>query len=513
MLAGLGLNTSDSGQTLSSDTAWHSALKTPATLQSLDGHFAAVIWNGNELTCFTDSLGLRTLYYAKLPQGGVVFSTRLDWICKLTQKTTINFQTFGAQWLAFNQLDTSSPIEGIHRLGPGGCLRYQAATLSVQETPWIPSWNAADADAFCHRLETLVNPALPGNKAVSLGLSGGLDSRLLLALKYQQRNAVHTFGIRSHPDGKIAARIADALSLEHTCYHQPVESTSSGLAFLRSHVTFTQPMVPASAIPDLQHYSTLYTKGFAVIDGGWGELARRQFLNKLRIKGKKHVLAGNFEAATSFVLTPRPELFNIECMHQMHQGLVSQFSATWHALPSVNDIGFENALDLFSVRTRLPNFFGFEQNRLDGQGINYMPYAQPSLLDIIFGLPVKLRRNARLFRDIIRQKQPALTHFQLVKGHHSYPYRLSPAAAYLWTKLKSRSNPVGVSSEKTNFLKIMQPFILDTLQSAGTRQFDGYNIPLITNEINAFYGGDTSKAEFVDWWLSFEIWRQEISGI
>ena len=511
--AGLGFNQSEAGLQLIGNETWHKLLTaSPAKRQRVDGHFAAVSWQRNDLSVYTDSLGLRTLYYVALPRGGFVFSTRLEWLCWLTGKSQIDFHAFGAQWLAFNQIDTSSPVQGIHRLGPGGHLQYQAGKLSVTETPWTPTWKTTTAETFQQRLEALVNPSLHGSRTISLGLSGGLDSRLLLALSSRPNTKVHTFGDPLHPDGRIASRIADALSLNHVFYDQPLRDASALLTSLRHHISHTQPMVPASAIPGLQHYSHMYDQGCAVIDGGWGELARRQFLNRLRIKGKAKLLTGAFETASTFILTPRPRIFNPDCHRIMHQGVVSQFAETWQALPAIDSIGFENALDLFSVRTRLPNFFGFEQSRLDGQGINYMPFAQASLLDIIFGLPVGLRKNAKLFREIIRKKQPVLTRFQLVKGDQYYPYVLNPAAAYLWTKLKSTKRSADAASKKGKFLAVMRPFILDTLDTTDTRTFEGYDITHITNTVEAYFKGDESKANLVDWWLSFEIWRQAISS-
>jgi hypothetical protein len=46
-------------------------------LKKLDGHFVAVKWKPDQIECFTDQLGLRTLFLAHV-DNGTVFSTRLD---------------------------------------------------------------------------------------------------------------------------------------------------------------------------------------------------------------------------------------------------------------------------------------------------------------------------------------------------------------------------------------------------------------------------------------------------
>lgn len=45
---------------LSRDTPWHT---------SLNGHFAAIRWDGDRIDCFTDELGQRTLFFSRSHRG------------------------------------------------------------------------------------------------------------------------------------------------------------------------------------------------------------------------------------------------------------------------------------------------------------------------------------------------------------------------------------------------------------------------------------------------------------
>ncbi|MDH3193959.1 MAG: hypothetical protein OEM40_06545, partial [Acidimicrobiia bacterium] len=173
----------------------------------------------------------------------------------------------------------------------------------------------------------------------------------------------------------------------------------------------------------------------------------------------------------------------------------------------------ENFLDLVGVRTRLPNFFGFEQNRLDGLIQNYMPLAQPSLLAAVFRLPLSLRRNGRLVRRIVRSRNPRLTHYPLVKGGVTYPYRLPTVPAFAWTALKSRAGRGYVDLRRLKFLNVVKPFVLDTIYSQDVLESSLYDVSRLRRRIECFFGGRTEFASEVDWWLAFEMWRQSLGNI
>ena len=197
----------------------------------------------------------------------------------------------------------------------------------------------------------------------------------------------------------------------------------------------------------------------------------------------------------------------------MEQGAQQQIAAAWEALPNPRTLGAENFLDVLGVRTRLPNFFGFEQNRLDGVIPNYMPFAQPSLLRALFQVPLALRRNGRLFRHLIRSQRASLAGYPLVKGGVSYPFRLPTAPAYAWTKLKTRLGQGYTDPLRLRFLETLKPFALDAVHAQAARTYPAYDHARLTRLVEAFYDGRTDLAVQVDWWLAFEMWRRVLGGV
>ena len=517
VIVGLGIQRHDDHCSFLDADAW-SALLSQATpdLTGLDGHFVALRWQGGRVEAFTDNLGVRTLYLTTLPDG-IAFSTRLDWLAALRGGAAIHFEAFGAHWLTFNQLSTTCLVRDIQRLGPGGYARCTGPHLEISEHPWTPEIAEVDrrGEAFASTLSALVHPWIPERRALTLGLSGGLDSRLLLALRLQNTRIVqtHVFGPGAHPDVQLARRLAQQEGLRQLHFDEPIPDADTCLALLRSQVAQTQAVSAASSVLGLRYYGELHAQRLVMIDGGLGEAARRQFMNRLLRRGRAALRSGDPAAILPYLRVSRAEVFNQETLATMERGAQLQIDALWQALPKPRAIGEENFLDLLGVRTRLPNFFGFEQNRLDGVIQNYMPFAQPSLLRALFQTPLSLRRNGRLFRRLIRSRRASLARYPLIKGKVTYPFRLPTVPAYVWTKLKTRLGRSYTDTTRLRFLETVKPFALDTVHSQAVRDYPAYDHARLTRLVEDFYRGRLELAAPVDWWLAFEMWRRVLGGV
>ena len=517
LVVGLGIRRHDDRCTFLNAGAWQQRLSQPSPdFASLDGHFVALRWRPGRLEAFTDQLGTRTLYLAALPEG-VAFSTRLDWLTALRGHAEIDFAAFGAHWLTFNQLSTTGLVRGIQRLGPGGHALWRAGRLKIAERPWMPEIDEQDQDgaSFARTLSALVRPKNGSGVMVTLGLSGGLDSRLLLALRMRQLGRApaftHVFGSGHHPDVRVAWRIAEGEQCIQYRFHQPVPDADGCLALLRNQVAQTQAVSAASSVMGLRYYGALHEKGLIMLDGGLGEAARRQFMNRFLRRGRPALHSGDPAAILPYLRVPRANIFNADTRAAMEQGAQQQIAALWAALPAPETIGEENFVDVLGVRTRLPNFFGFEQNRLDGIIQNYMPFAQPSLLQTVFHTPLSLRRNGRLFRQLIRARRASLARYPLVKGSLSYPFRLPTLPAYAWTTAKKYLGRGYTDPTRLRFLETLKPFARDAVHSQNVRLYSAYDAARLTRLVEGFYNGKTNLATAVDWWLAFEMWRRVLS--
>lgn len=512
-VVGLGIERQDDQCTFLENQDWRSRLSSPnPVIEDLDGHFVAVRWNQHQVECFTDSLGVRTLYLAKLP-AGIAFSTRLDWVSTLLDTPSIDYTSFGSHWNTFNQLSTRSLIQGVQRLGPGGYALCKTDSFQAAESPWLVSTTDQDqhGNRFNRTLASFLRPTLPGGKTLSLGLSGGLDSRTLLSLGLQTPGFnVHVFGPRQNPDVEIAQRIASNEGFSICSYHDQIPDIDSCLTLLQTHVAQTQVVSAASAMLGLRYYSKMAQRGAIMIDGGFGEVARRQFMNRLLRQGRRQLVERDLQGILTCLQVNRGSFFNADTEKAMLSGSKEELEILLDAMPPLETFGIENLLDLIGIRTRLPNFFGFEQNRLDALIPNYMPFAQSSVLKALFALPLPLRRNARLFRRTIRQRAGQLYRYPFVKGSSTYPSILPPIAAHIWTKAKARLGFTYRDTLRSQFLSLLKPFVLDTLQSQSVRTYSSYDHPYLEKKIVGYYEGQTENESVVDWWLAFEVWRQQV---
>jgi len=511
-IVGLGIERSDSRCRFLDNTEWQALLSPPRPdLTHLDGHFIAVRYHSERIEIFTDQLGTRTLFIARQPQR-IIFSNRLDWLATVLGGVSIDFRVFGSHWLTFNQLSTESVVADMVRLGPGGYAIIENGNLQISSSAWTPGTVEMDTDGstFARTLSALCHPE--NERIPSLGLSGGLDSRLLLSL--QPNHPVHVFGPSDHPDVQTAHHIAqqEEITLHH--FHEDIPSLQDCLTLLTVRAATTTVISVASSVVGLRYYDALHHNNRIILDGGMGEAARRQFMNRLLRLGRSALRSGDPAAILPFLRVPRPHMFSADVMECMIQGAIEQIDAGLCALLHNSHISTENALDLFGIRTRLPNFFGLEQNRLDSMGICYMPFAQPSLLQAVFNVPLHLRSNGKLFRHLIRTHWSALARYPLVKSGITYPFGLSGLPVHILTRIKKSVGWrwTGHNAERENFLHIMRPFVLDIAHSRDVQTFSAYHPPRIIQLVTDYYKGQYAHAAAVDWWLAFEMWRRTLKG-
>lgn len=501
----------DGGCCFLSRDEWRGILRAPEpTLNHLDGHFAAVRWRNDVLEAWTDHIGLRTLYAAKIENGYVVAS-RLDWVAKASGCSEIDLDQLGSSWLMTNQMAYGSLVKGIERVGPGGFLRCTPSSLLVQSTAWMPTISEQPEATMIAQLRRLVQPRLHAPSVLSLGLSGGFDCRLLLAIlrKSSTHFLLHSFGNPNDPDVKMARRIAEAERLPHAAFTSPPEDASAFVELLREYIAYVGIIAPVSLVWKLHHYRALHKEHRVLIDGGYGEISRRQMANRLLRKGSAVLRRGNPHELFPLVGTYRAAIFTPDVERRMVESAKQELAAVWRSLPSIEMIGAENFVDLFSVRTRVPNNGSPAQQWIDSQIVNYMPYAQPSFLREVFRTPLAARRNARLHRKVMQEYAPTLTRYPLTKEGVLYPYALTTLPAWLWRTAASKVGKKWIDDSQHAFLSLIREFVCDTVHSHSVKGF-AYDTKKVEHLVERYYAGERHLANEVDWWLTFELWRRSL---
>lgn len=515
-VVGTGISIVNSHASLLTRDDWARLLtRTSFDATSVDGHFVALRWSNGGIECFTDQLGLRTIYFAE-HDGGICISTRLDWLARTTEKTEIDFSALGSRWLLLNQVSYESCVVGIERLGPGGHATFKAGSVvESTNTPWLPSFEPGTTGKALEVLKALMVCVLDHHYTPSLGLSGGLDSRFLLALLTSIRKpgfVTHTFGDHNDPDIWIAESISAALGLPHQRFDDPLPDVDTCISSICSFVAQSTLTEPSTSFNKLRYYPKLREQGRLMIDGGFGEFARRRYLTRVVWFGRSALRSHDSSRLLQLMRSARADIFSPEVTRTLEKGARQSLDKALEEMPPVEKIGVENFVDLFTVRMRIPNYGGAEQARVDAEILNFMPLVQPSYLRTVFQIPLSLRSNARFTCNTIRSLSPTLTRFPLAKSGFTYPFGLPNNVAWLVTKVKSKLAKGYSDLGPHQVLGQLREYVLDIARSKEVTTNPMYDSGKVVNAVTKYYEGELHLRNTVDWWLTFELWSRSLSS-
>jgi hypothetical protein len=508
--AGVGLKQSGDGYKNLNSSDWDSYLSfKEINLSEVNGHYVALKYANDELKFFTDELGLREIFLVKLTDGWG-FTTRIDWL-KYFIEPEIDFQEFGARWLLQNQISRNSIIKNVKRLVCASAA-IKNNILKIEDNPWKPDFEAKGGkEKFESILKKLISFE---DKKVSLSLSGGLDSRLLLSYFINKNSELwetHTFGDPNHPDSKTASELLKSLNLENIIVNEDLPSKERAIEMVKSYAMQSIVTSRISSILNLRFYDLITAEIKIIVDGGFGEMWRREFANKFLILGKKALLAKDVEKTYKLFSHFKADIFSEDVLKEMKVGSVFQIENIFSALPDANKISLENWLDIFTIRARLINSSAPEQARVDNYATSFMPFIQKDILKILFSIRVKERKNGKLFKDIIRRNAIALSRIPLVKGNITYPYGASSLSARVYSKLKKKTGLFYKDQRIDELFTLLRDFILDLLHSAQVRNCEFYDRKKIERLAKGFSSNSAEFNSEIDWFLSFELFRQGIS--
>jgi len=517
VVVGTGLFTSPNDSRFMTAKDWEQLLDTENPLPRLlqqDGHFLLLSWDDNKMTVYTDATGLKSLYYFRIP-GGILFSDSHDFLVR-TVKPGLNLSEFGSHWLLFNKISDKSIFSNVKRLVGGNSITITIEKSShITETgfQWIPSLTKTSwsNNEYYQTLDSLVS-VTSSDKKKSLSLSGGMDSRVLLALMLKdprQQIHTHTFGESDASDYRIARKLADTFHFHIDHHFSGLTSIDQALSHIRAYTNLTQVNNPASAFLQFQNYYLLDSTNYFIIDGGFGEIWRREFFVKLFLTGESAIQKRSLKDILPALRLHRADIFNGDAVKEMECGIASELNNLFDYLPSLSDVTFEDWLDIFAIKTRLLNYYANEQSVLDSIIQNVMPFASLKLLNNLCSIPVSKRKNGKLFREIIRMSKPELAEFRLAKNDLTVSFSASTLQLRILKKLSRFLKKSGGKRDAPKLLTLLKPYILDTLESADFKQYPYYNTDAIRDMADRFYETGTDYADELDWWLAFEVFRQE----
>lgn len=478
----------------------------------IEGHFIAINWNDNELHFHNDTLGLRTIYFHE-SASRIFFATDLNKLTSFIKSAAIDFKILGSRWHLFNQMSNESFIKNVRKLPPDSEATIKSNSLNILSKNFNYNIPGTTDENLYGSIRRYVNIKLPDRYSLSLGLSGGLDSRMLLAamLKEKLNFKVHTFGYEDDQDAIVAIRIGRSLNLEtqHIKYEPCYDDDF--IVRLNKYCVDVQLAEAASSYIKLRVFEDEYFKNKILIDGALAEFARRQFMNRLLYRGRKFIFNKDYISISKLLTVHRTSIFSAEIQKDMNAGILEDIENIFSELPEVNKVGAENFVDLMVLKYRVPNYFGPEQSRLDNIIMSFMPFAQVKLILTSLGIPVKHRSDGKLFYKAIDEYYPPLKKIPLVKNGITYPYGSSTIKSFLITSVKKRFIKTSSYNYKVELFDSIEAYVRDIFADQKTQHYSIYDQTAVKKIISEYYSGKKDRVDELDWLYSFEIFRRKMN--
>jgi len=228
-----------------------------AALPRLRGMFAFAVWDAAEQRLFVarDALGIKPLYYARLPQRGLIFASELNAL-RASGLLTMEIDPLSVgEYLAWFSVPAPRTIyQGVANLPPGRLLEIRSDGRLQTRSWWqlpAPQQPAREARSYAEftrglraELEDSVRAHRLADVPVGAFLSGGMDSTAIVGLmsrltpgrlktfslvfedpayseRASARLAAETFGTEHHEEVLTGAKIAADLPAILAAYDQP----------------------------------------------------------------------------------------------------------------------------------------------------------------------------------------------------------------------------------------------------------------------------------------------------
>ena len=170
----------------------------PACVERLDGMFALVIQDGEQLFAARDPLGIKPLYYGRR-HGAWLFASEIRSLVGLAE----DIREFPpGSWF-----HSQHGFNRYYRIPAPPAVMDEPQEAAIRQ--WVTALRAA--------LERAVDKWMVSDVPVGAFLSGGLDSSIIAALARRHNDDLHTFavGVAGSPDLLAARRVAEHIGSHH----------------------------------------------------------------------------------------------------------------------------------------------------------------------------------------------------------------------------------------------------------------------------------------------------------
>lgn len=252
-------------------------------LQGVDGAFA-LAWTdaGGRLHLARDAVGQRSLYWGRLPQGGIAWGTRLHDVLRAGVARALDHAAVATFLTTAYVPGAATLVAGIRAVPAGVELVFDPRSPDAIARPVAqPFWTLpASPDAFEDEhvlrqrlratLDDAVARALPDGP-LGASLSGGIDSSLVVALA-RLRRPVHAFSISFGPEHRNELEWSGAVAAHTGARHQVVLVRPDDVVQRLDETVgaLSEPNGDPLTVPNLMMFEAAASAGLDVLVNGEG---------------------------------------------------------------------------------------------------------------------------------------------------------------------------------------------------------------------------------------------------
>lgn len=186
-------------------------------LTGLNGNFVGIVYDhvSETASIFLDRFGTHPVFYAQF-DGILVFSTQIQLLPSFSQISRRFDHEYLFEYFTLRRVfGTKTPLRDIEKFPPASVTTYDLSTHEItSEVYWTPHYQPDDkpfehfVETFIDVFQDVINERLDSDREPGLMLSGGSDSRLILAATNRQLTAFHLAGWHNR-EARIAERVAE----------------------------------------------------------------------------------------------------------------------------------------------------------------------------------------------------------------------------------------------------------------------------------------------------------------
>jgi hypothetical protein len=400
----------------------------PLALTRIWPAFCAFFRDGarDTLAIVADRAGLLHVYVRDGPRGSVWASTSAFALAALGAELDVDATV---EWTtAGHFISGRTFFRGIRQLGCGEIVELRPRT-SAKCTMWAPTPDGEATPAeYQQAVVTAVEAYSRRADGLFFELTGGLDSRLLLAarLRSGERTRTWTVGRRDDVEMRTIERLERVEAFEHLLL-----SPDAGLAVdlpalidemhgladgEANALVYTSLLIAFRGLANLRRTSITGSNGELARAFYWRAIAGRRDTGHIRGVAINALLRKIFRESGTLRFAFRDDIRDPEA--PVREAVIDFLRTSCFATPTA-------ILDDFYLRTRMRRFAGRNISTTSLFCEQGVPYFAHSVVDTALDLPAAQKEDGRVVREAIMRLSPALASVPLGSGDPVPPLSLT----------------------------------------------------------------------------------------